>query len=189
MPDPVSPPVTVADTLHELRIVDAITLAPGTAAAFLERMERVYLPEVAARGYELTSCSVSPPLDVDGEPVHVVLQWSLSGLASARAAAPRWDLRLLRDASAAAASFWDDERAAVIDRQRHVMRDVVRPLQPSWPAPAAGTTATAGTSFPSPAPAVRCVVFVHTADRDPSLEGVIVDALNAALGADPLYSH
>src|SRR3954447_15718579 len=135
MTDAVPPPVTVADTLEELRIVDVITLAPGTAGGFLDRFEHVYLPEVNKRGYELSFCSVSPPLDVDDVPVQVVVQWSLAGVASARAANPRWDLRLLRDASPAAMSFWDDERASVVDRQRHVSRHVNGPLRPSWRAP------------------------------------------------------
>src|SRR5262249_15908387 len=67
MANDVEATVTVAETIDELRIVDEITLRPGTATAFLQRLDRLYRPDVEARGYRLVECTVSPPIDVDGE--------------------------------------------------------------------------------------------------------------------------
>src|SRR3954453_2167030 len=98
MADDVAPTITVAETIGGLRIVDEIALRPGTTTAFLQRLDAVYRPDVEARGYRLTGCTVNPPVDVDGEPVYVRLEWSLESVVQARAGNPRWDLRLIRDA-------------------------------------------------------------------------------------------
>src|SRR5690242_7698952 len=132
MADDVAPTVTVAETIDELRIVDEITLRPGTATAFLQRLDSVYRPDVEARGYRLADCTVSPPIDVAGEPVHVRVHWSLESVSQTRAANPRWDLRLLRDAGPAATSFWDEAGNDVIDRARRIERVVRPPYIASW---------------------------------------------------------
>ena len=189
----IAPTVTVAETIDALRIVDEITLKPGTATAFLQQLDAVYRPEVEGRGYRLVECTVSPPVDVETEPVHVRIQWSLDSMVEARAATPRWDLRLLRDAGPAATRFWDNASTDVIDRARRVVRLVTPPYHASWPAPAAGTTAAvAPFADQARAAAVRVVAFVHCngAGNDmTSLHDTLVAELTDELSERPTYSH
>ena len=119
MAEEIAPTVTVEESIGGLRIVDEITLRPGRVTAFLERHDAIYRPEVERRGYRLAECTVSPPVDVDSEPVHVRIQWSLESMIEARAASPRWDLRLLRDAGTDATRFWEDVSADVIEHLVH----------------------------------------------------------------------
>jgi hypothetical protein len=136
---------------------------------------------------------VSPPIDVDAEPVYVRVVWSLESVAEARASNPRWDLRLLRDAGPEATRFWDDVGADVIDRDRHVVRAVTPPYVASWPAPAAGTTRAVSPFVVDANPATaRVVAFVHgNGDRDDtaSLHDALVASLSDAVGETPAYSH
>lgn len=182
--------------LDELRVVEEVTLVAGSLDGFLRRFSEVYQPEVERRGYRLAHCMVSPPIDIDGEPVRLRMVWSLDGLVTARAASPRWDLRLVRDASPEATAFWDGEGAHVVDRIRQVMRVLEPPFATSVsiPAPAAGTTA----NVPAPVAgaAIRCIVLVHVAEHvagDTALlaqvAGELQDALRSELGDVLQYTH
>ncbi len=96
-------------------VIDEITLPPGKAPHFMERLGANYVPGAAERELNLVGCWMSPPVEPEGEAMQIVVLWSLEDSATF------WRQKHRAVADPAVEAFWREADSYVTHRQRRYL--------------------------------------------------------------------